>query len=1051
LAKLSAPTLPRIVERPRLYRLLAAANKRPITWVTAPAGAGKTTLVASYLRTRQRAVVWYQLDGGDADPATLFHYLGIAGRQAAPRRRPLPHLTPDFLPTLASFTQRFFEAFFARLDPSTTIVFDNYQDVPEQAQFHELARTALCAVPEHVSVIVLSRTAPPPALSQLQVQRKVASIDEEALRLRPGELKQLAAIQSPAKPTREELQTLQARTNGWVAGALLLLESRQAHRRMPARVGASRSLLFDYLATEVFNACAEDVRDVLLKTSVVPNVSAALARSLSGIDHAGDILERLHSDRCFTERRADWQESYQYHPLFREFLRAEAERRLSAGVLKTLRLAAAQTLEEAGLVIDAGTLYIEAGLHAELGRLAVEQARTLLAQGRGAAVERWLRELPAKLFDETPWLLFWRATCRLPVDPVSAQRDYTQAFELFERRGERTGTLLAWCGVVDSIWYAWHNLPEIDEWIERFDALTAKDATFPSVEVEATVSCTIFNALFWRRPYREVIGPWAAKVMRVLEGLTGIGTERAVTAVALLNYYTQVGELDRAAHVLRLMEAALKHGPTAPLAEIGRYHAEAVLAVVLGQAERCRRAVDHGLRLAEELGAYLWSVPLRGAECLSAVTTGDFGAAQRAVDFMLAQPPEAALVFRTWSLTLQSSIAFARGDVGLAESAARTSLELAMREGPFPEALARLALLEALRARGLVAEAEAQILRVAEIARGMQSTLIEIAWRLPMARLAFDRGDEQRGLKELRSALRAGASSGLVEWQTKLSAPDLARLCARAFEAGIETDYVRTLIRLRGLRPDSTVVSADAWPWQLKIYTFGRFAIAKDGVPITVAGKTQKRPIELLKTLIAFGGRDVAREKVIEALWPEADGDAATASLTMAVKRLRNLIGYPSTVVFGDGKLSLNAAFCWVDAWAFERTMGRKEAQAADLERAVALYHGPFLDADVAAWLVSPRERLRDKFLRGIERLGASFEASNDWAGAVDCYRNGVSIDDLTEEFYRRLMLCHERLGQRGEGIAVYRRCKKALASQLGIEPSARTEQIYRTLRTGTG
>jgi DNA-binding SARP family transcriptional activator len=772
---------------------------------------------------------------------------------------------------------------------------------------------------------------------------------------------------------------------------------------------------------------------------------------LSGIDHAVDILERLHRDRCFTERRADGQESYQYHPLFREFLKAEAERRLSASELKTLRLVAAKTLEEAGLVIDAGTLYIEAGLHAELARLAVTQAPTLLAQGRGAAVEHWLKELPAGLFDEAPWLLFWRATCRLPIDPVSAQRDYTRAFELFEQRGERTGTLLAWCGVVDSIWYAWHNLPEIDGWIERFDALTAKDATFPSAEVEATVSCTIFNALFWRRPYRDVIGPWAAKVTHVLEGLTGIGTERAVTAVALLNYYTQVGELDRAAHVLSIMEAALKHGPTAPLARIGRYHAEAVLSVVLGQTERCRRAIDNGLRLAEEHGAYLWSVPLRGAECLSALTTGDYGAAQKAVDFMLAQPPEAALVFRTWSLTLQSSIAFARGNVGLAESAARTSLDIAMREGPFPEALARLALLEALRARGHEAEAETQILRVAEIARGMQSALMEIAWRLPAARLAFDKGDEQLGRKELRSALRAGASSGIVEWQTKLSPPDLARLCARAFEAGIETDYVRTLIRLRRLKPDSTVVSADAWPWPLKIYTFGRFAIAKDGAPITFTGKTQKRPIELLKTLVAFGGRDVAREKVIAALWPEADGDAATASLTMAVKRLRNLIGYPSAVVFGDGKLSLNAAFCWVDAWAFERAMGRKEAQAADLERAVALYHGQFLDADDAAWIVSPRERLRDKFLRGVERLGASFEASNDWAGAVDCYRHGISIDDLTEEFYRRLMLCHERLGQRGEAIAAYRRCKKALASQLGIEPSARTEQVYRTLRTDPG
>jgi ATP/maltotriose-dependent transcriptional regulator MalT/DNA-binding SARP family transcriptional activator len=1050
LAKLSAPSLPRIVERPRLFRLLDAAGKRPITWVNAPAGAGKTTLIASYLCARKRTVLWYQLDAGDADPATFFHYLGIAGRQAAPRRRPLPYLTPDFLPTLPTFAQRFFEALFAGLDPPATIVFDNYQDVPESAQFHELMRIALRVVPPHVSLVVLSRAAPPPALSPLQVQRSLATIDEEALSLRLGELKQLAAMQSGAqsKPTRAELQALHARTRGWVAGALLLLESRQAGQRAPARIAASTHLLFDYLATEVLNACDEDVRNVLLKTSVVPSISGAMASSLSGNERAVEILARLHRDRCFTELRTDGQKSYQYHPLFREFLEAEAERRLSASALKTLQLTAAQNLEEAGLVVEAGTLYTKAGLHSEIARLVVMQSPTLLAQGRGATIEGWLKELPTGLFDEAPWLLFWRATCRLPINPASAKRDYTQAFELFERHDERTGMLLAWCGIVDSIWYAWHNLSEIDEWIERFDALIAMDATFPSAEVETTVSCTMFSALFWRRPYREVIAPWAAKVMRSLEGLTEIGTARATTAVALLNYYTQVGELERAAQVLSLMEAALRRGPRAPLAEIGRHHAEAVLAVVLGETARCRRAIDDGLKLAEEHGAYMWNVPLRGAECLMALTTRDVGTAQRAVDFMLAQPPELALVFRSWILTLQSAIALLRGDVGLAENAANASLELAMREGPFPEALARLALLEGLHARGRVAEAEAQLLRVAEIGRNMQSRLIEIAWRLPAARLAFDKGDERLGLEELRLALRAGASSGLIEWQGKQSAPDLARLCAKALEAGIETDYVRALIRLRRLTPELTVVGSDAWPWALKIYTLGRFSIVKDGDAITFTGKTQKRPIALLKALIAFGGRDVTQEKIIAALWPDADGDAAASSLTMALKRLRGLIGYASAVTFGDGKLSLNAAICWVDAWAFERALGRKETHAVELERAVALYHGPFLGADGEAWILSPRERLRDKFLRGVERLGASFEAGNDWAGAVDCYRHGVSIDDLTEEFYRRLMLCHQRLGQRGEAIAAYRRCKKTLAAQLGIEPSARTEQVYRTLRT---
>ncbi|TPW17819.1 MAG: hypothetical protein FD130_516 [Halothiobacillaceae bacterium] len=110
LAKLNPPVLPEILERPRLYRLLDHASQRPLTWLGAPPGSGKTTLVADYLRTRKRHTLWYQLDEGDSDPATFFHYLGLAAQGVNPRRRVrLPRLTPEYLPGIETFARRFFE------------------------------------------------------------------------------------------------------------------------------------------------------------------------------------------------------------------------------------------------------------------------------------------------------------------------------------------------------------------------------------------------------------------------------------------------------------------------------------------------------------------------------------------------------------------------------------------------------------------------------------------------------------------------------------------------------------------------------------------------------------------------------------------------------------------------------------------------------------------------------------------------------------------------------------------------------------------------------
>ena len=92
LAKTTRPTQAGILVRPRLLRRLDLARKKPVTWVWAPPGAGKTTLVASYLAARRTRGLWYKVDEGDADVATFFYYLG----QAVPRRRPLPLLTPEY-------------------------------------------------------------------------------------------------------------------------------------------------------------------------------------------------------------------------------------------------------------------------------------------------------------------------------------------------------------------------------------------------------------------------------------------------------------------------------------------------------------------------------------------------------------------------------------------------------------------------------------------------------------------------------------------------------------------------------------------------------------------------------------------------------------------------------------------------------------------------------------------------------------------------------------------------------------------------------------------
>src|SRR5262249_5601624 len=182
LAKTARPTLARTLARPRLFRLLDRAGQRPVTWVWAPPGAGKTTMVASYLAVRRRRALWYQIDAGDADAATFFYFLG---RAAPRRRRPLPLLTAEYRQGLAVFARRFFRELYGRLPAPTTVVFDNYQEVPAGAALHEIMAEALAEIPDGLRLIVISRGEPPAELARHRAHQAIEIVEWPELRFPP--------------------------------------------------------------------------------------------------------------------------------------------------------------------------------------------------------------------------------------------------------------------------------------------------------------------------------------------------------------------------------------------------------------------------------------------------------------------------------------------------------------------------------------------------------------------------------------------------------------------------------------------------------------------------------------------------------------------------------------------------------------------------------------------------------------------------------------------------------------------------------------------------
>jgi len=257
--------------------------------------------------------------------------------------------------------------------------------------------------------------------------------------------------------------------------------------------------------------------------------------------------------------------------------------------------------------------------------------------------------------------------------------------------------------------------------------------------------------------------------------------------------------------------------------------------------------------------------------------------------------------------------------------------------------------------------------------------------------------------------------------------------------------------------------------WPIKIYTLGRFRLINNGEPLIFPGRAKRRPLEMLKALIAFGGRDVSQERLSEALWPDAEGDAAHRSFDTTLHRLRKLIGNDKAILLQEGRLSLNSEICWVDAWAFERLQGKVESILDNAkyrsrknivddsnhsneigllcDQTLSLYQDHFLNSSTEeSWCLTYRERLRSKFIRLLRKLGGYWESQGQWYKAADCYQRGLELDDCIEGFYQGLMGCYRQLDLHAEAIVIYNRCKENLYKYLNIKPSKTTMDIYHSL-----
>jgi LuxR family transcriptional regulator, maltose regulon positive regulatory protein len=1048
LAKTSRPRLFDALPRERLFALLDEETRHPAVWIAAPPGAGKTTLVAGWLKSRNRPAIWYQVDPGDADPASFFYYLREAERSRPGRPaklRVLPLLTPELLGDVPGFSRRFFRELFSRLDAPAALVLDNFQDAGPDEGFHRIVRTAVENAPEGISVIVVSRMLPGDAFAALAANRAVSLVDWEPLKLTRDETSRIVRRHAA---TEAQVDELHARSGGWAAGLVLLAE-RLRRGVGSADLSATESLqeVFGYFAGQLFDRSDPDTRRMLMLLSYPPAIPDSIAAVLAGNDVASRLLDQLYRRHLFVDRRHGAEPTYQFHALFRAFLQHRAGVELSPDQQRAAATNAAVELEARGQFEDAMALRLSTQDWDAAEALILQTAALLIGQGRWRVIDDWIGALPAERVETSCWLLHWHGTALIGVDPPRARAVLERCHRAAREAGDRLCEVQAAAGMVEAYFLEYAVFTPLDRWIPVLEQLFELPDGAMTLDAALRAQSAMLIALTYRMPDHPRIDQCVARVDELLR--TGADVNLRVTAATHLTLYGAfTGHLPVSRRAAALLVPLLSD-PTVTV--FRRVFAWAVInwyACNASDGALGDTAVASNLAIAREEGLHI-------AERFACILGFYHDMNQRRIEsgrsrilrfeeiMDPSQPYEAASL-----VNMKAWFGVYVGDPAPALRHEPEAVDLYVKAGSIPHIF--MALNGMVWAAAESGDHAAARRWIDEHRRESNRTNMEWTRWGPDAAEAI-MALRERNLPVLDDCLGRifARERGVMDqychhlsWCREWA----ATLAAAAIERGIEVPRAVAFVREFGLAPPDH--SLECWPWPVRIHCLGPFSVQLDGEPLTFAAKTPKKLLALLKAIVAFGGRDVPERRLVDALWPEEDGDTAHRSYATALHRLRKLLGDNDLIRQREGRVSLDGARVWVDALAFDvLTADRALADSAQATRTIELYGGAFLpDEDDAPWAFSMREKLRARYLDLVRALARRLEQEGRHEDALELYQRGIETDELAETFHQGLMRCHHQVGRTAEALEAYRRMRELLARVHGVQPSAATEALYRTL-----
>jgi LuxR family maltose regulon positive regulatory protein len=344
-----------LLPRTRLVEQLSEGATRQLTLVSATAGFGKTTLLSQWIAKSIQPVAWLSLDEGDNDPDRFLTYLILALQQIQDGigANTLDILTSSQTPSFKLILTNLINEI-AVTKTHFNLILDDYHVITEQ-QIHHWLSFLMENQPEPMHLVIATRNDPPWPLARLRSRREILEIRSKDLRFTSAETSSLFKDILALDLSTEDVQLLDERVEGWIAGlqmAALSLQGREQVSEFIREFTGSNRFILDYLFEEILSAQTPEIQDFLLRSSVLDRLTAPLCQTVTGIRDSQEILEYLDRANLFLVPLDDKRSWYRYHHLFGDLLRVLLARKYPTEV-SDLQLAASHWSEKNDLLIEA--------------------------------------------------------------------------------------------------------------------------------------------------------------------------------------------------------------------------------------------------------------------------------------------------------------------------------------------------------------------------------------------------------------------------------------------------------------------------------------------------------------------------------------------------------------------------------------------------------------------------------------------------------------------------------------------------------------------------